>query len=120
MLSLFPSLLSWSQVSPLLIRLSLSAVLLFSAYKVFSNKKTSSNTKIVAAIESLAGILVLIGLWTQGATLVITIDMLVRLVLKIRERAFLSDGVNYYILILVMAFSLLLTGAGFLAFDLPL
>ncbi|OHA24689.1 MAG: hypothetical protein A3B11_00725 [Candidatus Taylorbacteria bacterium RIFCSPLOWO2_01_FULL_44_26] len=120
MLSLFPTLLSWNQLSPLFIRLSLSAVLLFSTYKVLSNKKTDTNSKIIAVIETLAGAFVLIGLWTQAAALVVIIDMLVRLIFKIRERTFLSDGVNYYLLLLVMAISILLTGPGSFSFDLPL
>ena len=71
-------------------------------------------------IEGVAGILMLIGLWTQGAALVIIVDLIIRLVAKIKSRSFLTDGVNYYLFMLVIAISLLLTGPGILSFDLPL
>ena len=78
------------------------------------------SNKIVAIIEAVVGILLLIGLWTQLAALVVILDLIIRLIRKIKNRSFLSNGVNYYLILLVMAISLLVTGAGFLAFDLPL
>lgn len=119
-LSLFPSLLSWGLISPLLIRLTLGAVFLFWSYRAFRNKSASSQDKGVAIIEFLSGILLVIGLWTQAAALVILIDLIVRIVGKIMKKQFLTDGVNYYFVLLILALSLLVTGAGFLAFDLPL
>lgn len=119
MLSAFPSLLSWSQVSPLILRVALGIILLYWTYKTFK-QSGSMNTKIVSAFEGVAGILLILGLWTQIAALFVIIEMLVHLGNKIRSRAFLTDGVNYYLLILVIAVSLIVTGPGLLAFDLPL
>lgn len=120
MLSAFPYLLSYERLAPLLIRVALGAVFMFSAYKTFTDKTASANRKIVGIIEGVSGILMVIGLWTQIAALVAAVDLLIRLVSKITKRAFLTDGINYYLLLLVMALCLLVTGAGFLAFDLPL
>ncbi|MFA6404596.1 MAG: hypothetical protein WCW03_01185 [Candidatus Paceibacterota bacterium] len=124
MLSIFPSLLTYEQLSPFLIRLSLGAVFLFWAYRSFRANKSSNNvslnTKIIQIIEGLLGIMLIIGLWTQLAALIILIDLIVRLIDRIRGKAFLTDGVNYYLLLLIMAISLLVTGAGFFAFDMPL
>ena len=120
MLSVFPSFLSWSQVSPLIIRLTLGVVFIFWSYRAFLQKSLPISQKIITIIEVIAGILLVIGLWTQVAALVIAIDLIVRLYQKATQRAFLSDGVNYYLILLVMAVSLLFTGAGFWSFDLPL
>ena len=120
MLSLFPNFLSWSQVSPLLIRQALGAVVIYWSYRALRYSKTDTKEKITAVIEGLAGILLVIGLWTQLAAMVVAIDLIVRLVGRIMKKSFLTDGVNYYLILLVLALSLLVTGAGWMAFDLGL
>lgn len=124
MLSVFPSLLSWTMLSPLIIRLALAAAIMYPAYILLrgrgETKPFGSSAKPVAALELLFGILLIVGLWTQVAALVIAIDLIVRLAFKIRDRKFLTDGINYYLILLILSLSLLVTGAGFCAFDLPL
>ena len=120
MLSLFPSLLSWNQLSPFLIRLCLGITLIFLKYKTFKKSGATSKEKVVSVIEFISAILILIGLWTQLAAIVIAIDMIIRLLDKAKSRAILTDGVNYYLILFVLAISLALTGAGFFAFDMPL
>ncbi len=120
MLSLFPSLLSWNQLSPFLIRLCLGITFIFLRYKTFKKSGATPKEKVVSVIEFVSAILILIGLWTQLAAIVIAIDMIIRLLDKAKSRAFLTDGVNYYLILFVLAISLALTGAGFFAFDMPL
>ena len=120
MLSVFPSLLTWGQASPFIIRLTLGAVFIFWAYRSFRKQPSDAKAKLIGLIEGIAGILLVIGTWTQVAALVAIIDLLVRLVERVTKKAFLSDGVNYYLILLVLALSLMVTGAGFLARDLPL
>jgi uncharacterized membrane protein YphA (DoxX/SURF4 family) len=120
MLSVFPSLLSWQLISPLLIRLALGAVFIFWSYRLLFKSSPNTNQKIVGLIEAIAGILLVIGLFTQVAALVVLVDLLIRLYGKIRTKAFLTDGVNYYLILLVLAVSLMLTGAGRYGFDWPL
>ena len=120
MLSLFPSLLSYSQFSPFIIRITLGVILVYFAYKAFRDCPQNTKAKIIGVVEGISGILISIGLWTQLAALIIAIDLVIRLADRIRNKSFLTDGVNYYLLLLVLALSLLVTGAGKLAFDLPL
>lgn len=120
MLSIFPSLLSWSELSPFLIRMTLAAVFIYSAYRALQDRKISDREKIVSAVEGIAAILLIIGLWTQAAALFLTLDLIIRLVEKIFNRAFLTKGVNYYFLLLIMAITLLLTGPGIFSIDFPL
>ena len=123
MLSLFPYFLSYQQLSPLIIRVTLGVVFLYWAYTEFKkacSSKVSNKEKVCAIVEAFSGAFLIIGLWTQAAALVAIIGLVIEIAGKIRKRAFLTDGVNYYILLLVMAISLIFTGAGALAFDLPL
>ena len=122
MLSVFPSLLSFQPYSPFIIRLTLGFILLFWTYRTFAKPDLFSTTKIkmISLMEGIASLFIIIGLFTQVAVTIIIIDLLLRLIIKICNKAFFSDGVNYYFIILILAISLLLTGPGFLAFDLPI
>lgn len=123
MLSLFPTLLSWSELSPFLIRLTLGAIFIYWSYRAFRKRgEDAHNTenKLAALLEGIIGILFVIGLWTQATAIVAGIDLIVRLIRKIMARSFLSGGVNYYLILLVLCVSLLVTGAGLWAFDIAL
>ena len=117
MLSLFPTLLSWDQVSPFLIRIVLGAIFLHWAYKAMKHRPVSANKKAVALIEFVTGTLLIIGLWTQAAAIAAGLNLIVRLVERIQKKAFLTDGVNYYLILFVLALSLLVTGPGIWAKD---
>lgn len=119
MFSIFPPLLSFSGLSPLLLRLTLGLVMLFWAFNKFKAHKTGGITA-VSIIEALVGISLFVGFMTQVAAFISAIILGIRLVKKIRNRAFFTDGVNYYFILFVIAISLIFTGAGFIAFDLPL
>jgi uncharacterized membrane protein YphA (DoxX/SURF4 family) len=122
MLSIFPSLLSYEQLAPFILRVVLGVTLAYFGYQKMLGKGASSgsNTKIYGGTEILVAILLIIGLWTQLAALVNAVILVIKLGFKIRDKAFLSSGVNYYLLLLAIAVSLMFTGAGWLAFDLPL
>lgn len=125
MLSIFPSLLAFEGFSPLILRLTLGAIFLFWAYKRLSPRIKSKNfkdTKQVAAgvIEALTGLSLVLGIFTQIGALVSAIVLGWQLIQKMQKKSFLTDGVNYYLILFVISISLLITGAGFIAFDLPL
>ncbi len=90
---------------------------MYFGYERLAKSKTE---KSLAAVKILVGILFVIGLYTQVASLLALLILGFRLVQKIRHKAFLSAGVNYYLILFVIALSLLFTGAGTWAFDLPL
>ncbi len=122
MLSIFPSLFSYQELSPFLIRLVLGITLAYFGYqKVMKRGQSSgSNSVLYGAVEILVSIFLIIGLYTQLAALINAIILIIKLAFKARNKQLLTDGVNYYILLLVMATSLMVTGAGWWAFDLPL
>ena len=120
MLSLFPSLLSWQEASPLAIRVVLAAVLIHWAYRALRAPGTAAWARALAVVEGIAGALILIGFWTQLAAAVVALDLLVRIGERVAKKSFLTDGVNYYLILLVLALSLIVTGAGWWAFDLSI
>ncbi len=80
----------------------------------------AAKSKAVGILDAILGILFILGLWTQIAAIIFGIDLIIRIVKKITEGAFLTQGVNYYLILLVLCVSLLVTGAGWWGFDLAL
>lgn len=120
MLSAFPYLLSWNQASPFILRLVLAGVLIYwCASRLYKQPKTAKDWIYISG-DAILGILILIGLWTQVAVAVLGLDLIWRIIEKVRGRAFLTAGVNYYLILLAICLSLLVTGAGMLAFDLAI
>ncbi len=117
MLSIFPNLLTYSLFAPILLRLTIGAIFLFWAYA--NLRSTTKNTPLIA-LEALIGLLLILGLFTQPAALLASIILLYRLGHKVKARAFFTDGVNYYFILLVISLSLLVLGPGSYSFDLPL
>jgi len=106
----------------LIIRLVLGITIVYFGYRrlVGRNKNSGMNNMLYGFAQILVAIFILIGLYTQLAALIIAIVLIVQLVLKAKNKELFTDGVNYYVLLLVMAISLMATGAGKMAFDMPL
>jgi uncharacterized membrane protein YphA (DoxX/SURF4 family) len=118
MLSLFPSLLSFGVIAPFLLRVVLAIVVLHFAYVHVQKKHRTAI--IFGIIQGISGLLLVLGLFTQVAALVLVIIFGLLMVKQIINKAFLSDGVNYYLLLFIIALSLMLSGPGAFAFDYPL
>ena len=121
-LSLFPYLLSFQQLSPFIIRIVLGVTLAYFGYnKLIGHSHSSGSTsKAYGWVEIVIALFLIVGFWTQLAALLNALILIIKLGWKIKEKKFLTGGVNYYILLLVMAISLVLTGAGAFAIDYPL
>ncbi len=122
MLSIFPFLLTYKQLGPFLIRIVLGLTFAYFGYKMAKTegKKYGINLYIYGTIQIILAIMLMVGLYTQLVAFILSIYLIIMLAYKIKNKTFLSNGINYYILLLAMSLSLLVTGAGFLAFDLPL
>lgn len=75
---------------------------------------------LYALLQMAGGLLLLIGLWTQVAALVFAIFTGIELYVEWQAREILKRDIVFYILIFVISLSLLLTGAGAYAIDIPL
>lgn len=120
--SLFPYLFTYEQVAPLILRLILGITLAYFGYRKMKERDTSSgsNSAIYGAAEIVVGLFLVIGLFTQLAAIINVVILIIKIGYKIRNKAFLTDGINYYLLLLVIAISVIFLGPGWFAFDLPL
>jgi len=117
MFSFFPPLLAFSGFAALLLRITLGVI--FFLWGRDKYKSTDGN-KSYAILEMLVGILLVIGYMTQFAAFISFLILGKRLIGKIRHKALFTNGVNYYFILFIISIALLFTGAGYIAFDLPL
>jgi len=113
MVSLFPDLLTFALFAPFVIRLFLGVYFIVWGWK--TTQKTGESAmrwKIIGFIGLISGVFVVVGFATQAVAIVLAAFSL--------YLARHATNRMPYILLLRMAISLLFSGAGFLAFDLPL
>ncbi len=133
MLNPFPTLLIYGVIAPLLIRVTLGALLLYLSAEHFRSRheiarlvstligKLSKGTGwYLAGIELIIGAALVVGLYTQIAAIIVIVLSLKCLVVKKNLKALSPLSHSTYLLMIVMALSLMLSGAGAFAFDLPL
>lgn len=120
--SMFPGLLSYQMLGALIIRLILGLTLAWFGYRKLRSRGESSgsNSGMYGFIEVVTALFIIIGLFTQLAALINIVILVIKLFFKAHEGKLFSDGINYYVLLLAMAISVVLTGPGWLAFDLPI
>ncbi|MBI5787026.1 MAG: DoxX family protein [Candidatus Niyogibacteria bacterium] len=133
MLNLFPALLDYSNFAPLLLRVVLGLVFVVHGYpKLFGGfsqtvgffesvgiKPGKFWAFVVGAVEFFGGIALILGFATQLAALLIAINMVVAMA-KVKFKMGFVNGYEFDLVLLAMALSLMLTGAGAFALDWPL
>lgn len=127
-LSVFPTLLDYAQISPLILRVALGLIIGLMAHHSLRAKlggaplfspATFRGEAVVHLLEFVAALLLVIGLFTQLAALAVIIFVTLRW--NAAKKSFMSfDQQALFILMKVVALSLMFFGAGFFAFDLPL
>lgn len=134
MLSPFPILLSFGIIAPFLIRILLG--ILYVRYGWFKIKKGrnvkaaffeqmglrpgTAFTLTFGAIEIVGGFMLIAGFYAQVAAIILSIIMLGALAAKFRKPSALSADMDFYLVLFVATLSLVFSGAGAFAFDLPL
>ena len=134
MLNPFPDLLSYSLLAPFILRLVVGLVFIDLGFLKFRSEKE----RWLASFETLhlrpadlfvylygflqiaGGLLLLIGLWTQVAALAFAIFTGIELYIESSAREVLKRDIVFYLLVFTISLSLLFTGAGAYAFDIPL
>ena len=114
MLSVFPEILFLSPLAATLLRLALAAVFARAAWVHAQRGDTASRT--LAFAEVAVALALLLGAWTQPAALAGAIIAAV----WIFQRAARATPFSSALLALAISLSLVLTGPGAFAFDLPL
>lgn len=114
--SLFPELFNFSFIAPFVLRIALGVPLIKRGFgKIISKEKTPQ--RILGGIVFLSGILLVIGLFTQAAAMAVSLIIIAS---SIIIRGQHPRSWTERVVKLAIAVSLILTGPGFFAFDLPL
>lgn len=90
------------------------------SFEAISLKPADILVSIYGALQVIGGVMILVGFYTQVAALAFVILTGTELYLEWKEGALLKRNIVFYILLFAIALSLLLTGAGAFAIDLPL
>ncbi|MEK9154246.1 MAG: hypothetical protein AAB798_02125 [Patescibacteria group bacterium] len=114
MLSFFPEILFLAPLSATLIRVALGVAFGYAAWKHLNTADALERTLGVA--EGATALALIAGAWTQPAAILSIVIFFIHTAIP-RLRVLPASTA---LLLLVMCVSLLLTGAGALAFDLPL
>lgn len=132
MLTLFPGLLVYSFFAPTLVRVAGAIIFLYLAYYHFQNKDELAQTRfpmvgagmwipwLSVLVELVVGAGLFFGYYTQVSAMVGAIVALKYFVWSGKYPHFFALSRATTFLLFVICISLLLTGAGALAFDLPL
>lgn len=134
MFNTFPTLLAFGLLAPFLLRLTLGLILVDFGYKkLFKNrvffqeiltktlfKPVTTWVWILGILDMIIGILFIIGLFTQITAIVALILFAVGLYIKKQNPDKIQTSHIVFGLMIIIAISLLLTGAGFFALDIPL
>ena len=134
MLNPFPELLAYSMLAPFFLRVILGLIFLDLGILKFREEKsrwrasfetlglrpTTFFVPLYGLIQVVGGLLLIAGLWTQVAALAFVISTGIELYIEWSAREVLKRDMVFYILIFVISLSLLLSGAGAYAIDIPL
>lgn len=134
MLNSFPDLLAFGLVSPLIIRVATGLIFINFGYtKLFTERIAKAAlfdavgltpgdrwVWVIGFLELTGGILLAIGLFTQVTSLVLMPIALGALILKSKRPEAIASQRELLALLFLMTLSLLFSGAGFFALDLPL
>lgn len=134
MLNPFPDLLTYSLLAPFILRVVAGFIFINLGVLAFKNEKerwlVSLSTlkipdpkltlKILGGIEIIAGIMLILGFYTQIAALLLALLTFAEVYVEYKDPTILKRNFVFYIMILSILLSLLLSGAGAFAIDLPL
>jgi len=122
MLNTFPDLLNLSFIAPLILRIFVGSYFLKQSWEElnFYRKGLIESFKLSKILETLGGILLIIGFLTQVTSLFLILITVFNIVYHIKNRRLNEEKLDFYIIILGILISLIITGAGFMAIDMPL
>ncbi len=134
MLNPFPELLNYSLLAPFILRVVLGLIFLdlgtlkfrsekarwLASFETLGLRPADFFVPVYGILQVVGGAMLLLGLWTQVAALAFVLFTGAELYIEWSGREFLKRDFTFYLLIFVIAISLLLTGAGAYAFDIPL
>ena len=133
-LNTFPTLLTFSMFSPLILRVVLGFIVINLGYLKLDKEKTLWQelfetinihpsrifVKVLAFIEIIGGLMLIAGSYTQLTAIIFSVLFFCEAILEYRESSLEKRSLTFYILMFTISLSLVFLGAGAFAFDLPL
>jgi uncharacterized membrane protein YphA (DoxX/SURF4 family) len=133
-LNTFPDLLTFSTLSPFILRVVLGLIIINLGYLKLTKEKVAWQelfetinvhpakvfVKVLAFIEIIGGLMLVAGSYTQLTSIVFSILFFCEAVLEYRESNLEKRNLTFYILMFTISLSLIFLGAGAFAVDLPL
>jgi len=130
----FPDLLVLSLFSPFILRIFIGLLFInlgflkltkekqrwVASFEALRIKKASYLVGVAGTLEFVGGFFLLLGFYTQIVALVFLIITFLEIFAEKRESTLLTRDIFFYIMIFVVLVSLMLTGAGLFALDMPL
>jgi len=134
MLNTFPDLLTYSQLAPFILRVILGIIMIdlgflkfysererwVALFDVINLRPSVWFVKVFALIEIIGGAMIAVGSYTQIIALVFVIITLSELILEWKEETLIKRNLPFYFLLFTISLSLIFSGAGAFAFDLPI
>ncbi|MCK9345134.1 MAG: DoxX family protein [Candidatus Pacebacteria bacterium] len=133
--SLFPAFFDYQMLGVFLLRVVLGFIFVSLWYKQATSEKSEQIhfyeklglrpakvfATVISSLLGIAGALLVVGFYTQGAAIAMGAIMMIMSLIKWRKPSALPHNTTeFYILLAVASFSLLFFGAGAFAVDLPL
>ncbi len=130
-LNTFPNLLTYGTVAPFALRVVIGVIAVDLGYlKLGRERKAWADlfdlmrfrpgnlfVTILALIEIIGGAMLIVGAYTQAVAMVFAVTLFCESVIEFREETLEKRNIPFYILMLVIALSLIFSGAGAWAFD---
>ena len=130
-LNVFPNLLTFGILSPLILRVVLGLIAINLGYLKLGREHTAWKelfetihfrpshffVRVLAWIEILGGIMLLVGAYTQIVAIVFAIAFFCESVVEYREESLEKRNFPFYVLLLSISLSLVFLGAGAFALD---
>jgi len=132
MLNTFPSLLTYSFFAPLFLRIALALSIAYIVWFQFKHREAIGDTRVALIgkvggllwlallIEAVVAVMLFVGYLTQVAAIIALLLALKHYIFAKKYPLVIPFARSTYVFMFVVCLSLLLTGAGALAMDLPL
>ncbi len=130
-LNTFPSLLTFSILSPFILRVVLGLIAINlgvlklgkehtewkELFETIHFRPSEYFVKILAGIEIVGGLMLLVGIYTQITAIVFSVVFFCEMILEYRDESLENRNLPFYILMFAISLSLVFLGAGAFAID---
>lgn len=132
--NIFPELFSFSLIAPFILRIVLGFIFInlgslklgkektgwMNSFEILGFKPAGFFTGLFGIVEIVGGLLLIAGAYTQLTVLILGITAFIELSIEYKEESILKRDFTFYFLLSAICASLLLTGAGLFAVDIPI